>query len=165
MTLPELTPARWLTAWSLDRPVAVTVLALAVGYLLLVRRAREPWPWSRTAWFVGAGLGSAVVVTMSFLGTYDRVLLWPLACQDVLLLTVVPIGLTLGRPVALVRAAFPHRTRTTRLGRVLSFPLVGSVLAVGVLLAVYTTGWDAARLDSPALLQATRLLLVALGCA
>lgn len=165
MTLPELTPGRWLTAWSLDRPVAAVVLVLAVGYLLLVRRARGPWPWTRTAWFLGAGLGSLVLVTMSFLGTYDRVLLWPLACQDVLLMTVVPVGLTLGRPVALVQAAFPHRPRRSRLGRLLAFPLVGSVLAVGVLLAVYTTGWDAARLDSPALLQATRLLLVVLGCA
>jgi cytochrome c oxidase assembly factor CtaG len=165
VTLPELTPQRWLTAWSLDLPVLVLVLALTAGYLLLVRRSREPWPRRSTALFVLAGLGTLVLTTMSFLGTYDRVLLWPLAVQDVLLLTVVPVGLTLGRPLALLQAAFPRRPRrSSRVTRLLGFPLVGSVLAVVVLLAVYTTGWDQARLDSPALLEATRLLLVVVGC-
>ena len=162
MHLPELTPSRWLTAWSLDVPVLVVVLALAAGYLLLVRRAT--WPGSSTAWFLTAGLGLPVLVTMSFLGTYDRVLLWPLAVQDVLLLTLVPIGLTAGRPLALIRAAFPSNRKPSRLSRVLSFPLVGSVAAVAVMLAVYTTGWDQARLGSPTLLELTRLLLVVVGC-
>jgi cytochrome c oxidase assembly factor CtaG len=157
--LPELTPARWLTAWSLDLPVLVVVLLLAGGYLALARRT--DWPRRTTAWFLLAGLGSLVVVTMSFLGTYQEVLLWPLAVQDVLLLTLVPVGLTLGRPLALFRAVRPRPPRTPTF---LSFPLVGSLVAVGVLLAVYTTGWDDARLDSPVLLQLTRLLLVVVGC-
>jgi cytochrome c oxidase assembly factor CtaG len=101
---------------------------------------------------------------MSFLGTYDRVLLWPLAVQDVLLLTVVPIGLTLGRPLALLKAVFPRNGRRSRLTQVLGFPLVGSVVAVTTLLLLYTTGWDAARLRSTALLELTRLLLVVVGC-
>jgi cytochrome c oxidase assembly factor CtaG len=157
--LPELTPSRWLTAWSFDLPVAVTVVLLAAGYLALARRVE--WPRTSTAWFLTAGLGSLVVVTMSFLGTYQEVLLWPLAVQDVLLLTLVPVGLTLGRPLALLRAVRP---RPPRKPTFLSFPLVGSVVAVSVLMSIYTTGWDAARLDSAALLQVTRLLLVVVGC-
>jgi cytochrome c oxidase assembly factor CtaG len=157
--LPELTPSRWLTAWSFDLPVALVVLVVAAAYLVLA--VRVGWPRRTTAWFLLAGLGSVVVVTMSFLGTYQEVLLWPLAVQDVLLLTLVPVGLTLGRPLGLLRAVWPRPPRTPTF---LSFPLVGSVVAVGVLLSIYTTGWDAARLDSPALLQATRLLLVVVGC-
>ncbi|MCW2600078.1 MAG: conserved rane protein of unknown function [Frankiales bacterium] len=169
MALPPPTASRWLTAWSLDLPVLLFVVVLAAAYLLLVRRIRAagvPWPAASTGWFLTAGLGSIMVVTMSSLGTYDRVLLWPLAVQDVLLLTLAPVGLTLGRPVALLRAARrrPDHRQPGRLRRFLSFPLVGSVVAVGVLLAVYTTGWDQARLDSPALLEVTRLLLVAVGC-
>ena len=163
--LPELTPSRWLTAWSLDLPVALALLAVAVGYLALVRRERHrgrPWSRAATAWFLLGGLGPVVVATMSFLGTYDLVLLWPLAVQDVLLLTLVPVGLTLGRPLALLRSGEPRPQG--RLAKVLTFPLTGSVVAVGVLLAIYTTGWDQARLDSPALLEATRLLLVVAGC-
>jgi cytochrome c oxidase assembly factor CtaG len=162
VTLPDLTETRWLTAWSLDVPVLVAVLFLAGGYLLLQRRVT--WPMGSTVWFLGGGLGSLTVVTMSFLGTYDRVLLWPLAVQDLLLLTVVPIGLTAGRPLALIRAVFPRPSRPSRVTRFFSFPLVGSVLSVSVLLAVYTTGWDEARLDSSWKLELTRLLLVAVGC-
>jgi len=160
--LPGLTPHRWLTAWSIDVPVLVTLGLLAFGYLLLARRTT--WPRSMTAWFLLAGLGVPALTTMSFLGTYDRVLLWPLAVQDVLLLTLVPIGLTLGRPLALVRAVFPRNRGRSRLTNALGFPLVGSVVAVSVMLAIYTTGWDAARLDSPTLLEFTRLLLVVVGC-
>ena len=96
---------------------------------------------------------------------YDHTLFWVLGVQDVLVMTLVPIGLTLGRPVALWRALRPRERGRGRLARVLGFPLVGSVLAVTLLVLVYTTGWDAARLSSEALFQATRLLLLGAGCA
>jgi cytochrome c oxidase assembly factor CtaG len=155
--LPPLTVHRWLTGWSAAPGPLVLAAALAGGYLLAVRRRDEPWPISRTAWFLVAGVGSLLVTTQSFLGTYDRTRFWPLAVQDVLLLTVVPLGLTLGRPLELLGPR-------ARLPRPLDQPLVGSLLSVGALLAVYTTGWDAARLDSPVLLAATQWLLVGLGC-
>jgi len=109
-------------------------------------------------------------VTGSFLGTYSRVLFWPLAVQDVLLMTLVPVGLTLGRPVALWRAVRPTRgvaasPARRALGRLLGFPLTGSVLAVTLLLLVYTTGWDQARLQHSWLLALTRLVLLTAGCA
>ena len=173
MTLPPLTPLRWLTAWQLDLPMLAVALLLALAYLHGVRRASArgvAWPRAATGWFLGAGVGSVVLATMSFLGVYDRVLMWPLATQDLVLMTVVPIGLTLGRPIALWRAAGPERDRPAHRGRdqvlrVLSFPLFGSLLAVTLLLLVYTTSWDQTRLEQPALLQLTRLVLLAAGCA
>ena len=165
-----LTLSRCLTGWHLDLPVAALCALALSAYLAGVRRVRATggcWSRGRTAWFVVGGLGSLVVTTMSVLGSYDRVLFWALAVQDVILLTVVPIGLTLGRPVALWRAALARATPPRppgRIGRLVRFPLVGSVVGVTLLLLVYTTGWDAARLASPGLLQATRLLLLAAGC-
>ena len=170
--LPSLTSARWLTGWSPDVPVLVVAGAAAAVYALRARRLRErggAWPAAVTFWFLAGGLGSLVVVACSFVGTYSRVLFWPLAVQDVLLLTLVPVGLTLGRPVALWRASRPMPYRSGprppgRLVRLLSFPLTGSVVAVAMLLSVYTTGWEQARLEHFWLLETTRFLLLAAGC-
>ena len=168
-----LTPARWLTGWSPSVPaLALAVLAVAV-YVLAVRRVRARgghWDRASTCWFAGGGVGSLLLVTCSFLGTYSRVLFWPLAVQDVLLMTLVPVGLTLGRPVALWRSVRPTPGRVASrprraLGRLLGFPLTGSVLAVTLLLLIYTTGWDQARLEHQTLLELTRLALLTVGCA
>jgi putative copper resistance protein D len=167
--LPPLTTARWLTEWSVDVPVLVaSVLAIAV-YGVAVRRVRAEggrWSVGASCWFVVGGIGSLLLITCSFLGTYSRTLFWPLAVQDVLLLTLVPVALTLGRPVALWHAVrrSPPTSSWRRVRRVLGFPLTGSVVAVTLLLLVYTTGWDQARLEHPALLEATRLLLLVAGC-
>jgi cytochrome c oxidase assembly factor CtaG len=164
-----LTTARALTGWSIDGPVLVAALCAAAAYVLAVRRVRArggDWPRSATGWFVIGGLGTLVVVTCSFLGVYARVLFWPLAVQDVLLLSLVPVGLTLGRPIRLWRAwrGSSAGTDPGLVVRLLSFPLTGSVLAVALLLVVYTSGWDQARLEHRWLLEATRFLLVAAGC-
>lgn len=168
--MPPLTYARWLTAWSPDVPVLIISAAVGAVYGLAVRRIQQrggTWPAAATSWFLAAGLGSLMLVTCSFLGTYSRVLFWPLAVQDVLLLTLVPVGLTLGRPVALWRTYRPTSSRgprpAGRIMRVLSFPLTGSIVAVALLLMVYTTGWDQARLEHPWLLETTRLVLLAAG--
>jgi len=168
-----LTPARWLTGWSWDVPAVVLAVPAVVVYVLAVRQVQArggSWNRAATGWFVGVGAGSLLLVTCSFLGTYSRVLFWPLAVQDVLLMTLVPVGLTLGRPVALWRAVRPTRgvaasPARRALGRLLGFPLTGSVLAVALLLLVYTTGWDQARLQHGWLLALTRLVLLTAGCA
>ena len=170
--LAPLTPARWLTGWSLDVPAVLLAVLVVAVYLLAVRQVRAhagSWHWAATGWFVGAGAGSLLLVTCSFLGTYSRALFWSLAVQDVLLMTLVPVGLTLGRPVALWRAVRPVRGVAASparrvLGRLLGFPLTGSVLAITLLLLVYTTGWDQSRLQHSALLELTRLVLLSAGC-
>lgn len=168
--LPPLTGDRWLRGSSLDVPVLVAAAVLGALYLAGVRRVRGrggAWPGSWTAAFLLAGLGPPLLVTCSVLGTYDRVLFWAAAAQDVLLLTLVPVGLTLGRPLALLRAVrgpVAGPTAPGLLARLVGFPLVGSVVAVGTLLSVYTTGWDPARLEHPWLFALTQGVLVAVGC-
>ena len=154
---PASSTSPWLSGWVVAPvPLGLAVL-LAAGYVLAARR-RSGWPPSRTAWFLLVGVGSLLAVTQSWLGESGRAQFWPLAVQDVLLVTVVPLGLTLGRPLELWG-------RRARLPRVLHLPLVGSVLGTGVLTALYVTGWDLARLESPALFAATQVLLLAAGCA
>ena len=166
-----LTGLSAVTGWSADVPALVVVSVVSAAYLLAVRRAGtrgEPWSATASAWFLIGGMGSLLLVTCSFLGTYSRVLFWPLAVQDVLFVTLVPVGMTLGRPLALWRTVCPRRDTRLRLPSALrslfGFPLTGSVLAVVLLLLVYTTGWDQARLEHPALLALTRLLLLGAGC-
>ena len=107
--LPALTPQEWLTGWSLAPVPLLLAAGLAAGYLLLARG--RSWPRGRTLWWLLGGVGSLVVVTQSFLGTYDRARFWPLAVQDVLLLTLVPLGLTLGHPLELLRVRLPALLR------------------------------------------------------
>ncbi len=117
--LPPLTPARWLTQWSLNVPALLLAGLVVLVYVLAARRVRlrgGQWDRSSTSWFVCVGVGSWLLVTCSILGTYSRVLFWPLAVQDVLLMTLVPVGVTLGRPVALWRSVRPRSGRQPRRG-------------------------------------------------
>src|SRR5258705_9533324 len=104
-----LTATQVFTGWSFDPATATAVVALGAAYLLGVRRATRfrRWPPIRTTLFLAVGLGSWVISTMSFLGTYDTVLFWPRAIQTVLLLMVTPLFLALGMPVTLLMRALP----------------------------------------------------------
>jgi cytochrome c oxidase assembly factor CtaG len=83
-----LTATQVFTGWSFDPTTATAVVVLAAAYLVGVRRATRThrWPRIRTTLFLAVGLGSWVISTMSFLGTYDTVLFWPRAIQTGLLL-------------------------------------------------------------------------------
>lgn len=152
--LPVLTVQRWFTTWHLDVPVTVAALVVLVGYLRAARR-REGWPVSRTWCLVGALVG-LVVVRSSYLAVYDHTLFWVLAVQDVLLLAVVPLPLALSRPWELL----PTRARGWSIP-----PVVGSLVAVLTLVAVYVTPWDQARLEHAWLFRLTQLALLAAGTA
>lgn len=163
----SLLAVRW------DVPVLLVMGLLALVYGLAVRRVvgrGGSWPPMTTMCF-GAGLAAVVVITCGTLGVRQEVDFGALALQDVLLVTVVPVLLALGRPLRLrqlARAApprAPRRAAVTRiLSRVLGFPLTGSVLAAALLVLLYTTGWDAARLEHPLLLELTRAVLLGGGC-
>ncbi len=171
LDLPPLTTGTWLLHWHLDLSMAVLITVLAGTYLACVLRLRRrgtAWAPGATACFLLAGLGGLVLTTMSFLGAYNRVLFWPGAVENVLLLTLAPVALTLGRPVELLRRSLGPKLRPPRMiGVVLrgvASPFVGSVLAVGLLLALYTTSYDEATLRHPALLAALHLQLLVVGC-
>jgi putative copper resistance protein D len=144
-----LTASSALSAWRLDGPALVAVVVLGGGYLAGVRRVRRRggrWPAWRVAAFLGPGLGSAVVVTMSSLGVYDRVLFWPRAVQYTVMLGVVPLFLAVGEPLELARRALGPTGRrrldaavSSRTVRVLAFPLVGALLGVVALMVAYFT--------------------------
>jgi putative membrane protein len=153
---PELTFTSALTSWTLDPGGVVLLLALAVPYVVAVRRVRRAggrWPAGRSVAFA-AGLVAVLVATMSFLGVYAHVLFWVTSVQMALLLTVVPVLLSLGAPVTAVRAASPtageraDRVLGSRVVRLLTFPLLAAAVLALVPLVVWTTPLQEASMRS-----------------
>jgi cytochrome c oxidase assembly factor CtaG len=154
VTPGPLTAASAVTSWQVDLPVLLGVAIATLAYLAGVR-SRGDWPVHRTLWFLVAMAG-IVVVESSFLGVYDHVLFWALSAQDVLLLALLPVPLVLSHPLLLLGRTPSHRWSAA--------PLIGSVAALAVLLSVYVTGWDLARLRHESLFNLTHLLLLLAGC-
>lgn len=172
VALPPISPAALAGHWTF-RPVVVAALVLAAaGYALGVGRARRrPFGWSgaRSSAFAG-GLLSLAVVTCSGLDAYGRVIFWPQALADTCLLTITPVLLGLGTPIALAEAALPPRAAARLTGlvhgravRALTFPLVGSLGSVAALLTLWFTPYLGAALRHPWLLGVAQLELVAVG--
>lgn len=174
VALPELTSGRFLESWSADPAAIALVLLLGGTYawgVARLRRRGESWPVVRTVAFGLLGLGTIVVATMSSLAVYDRILFWPAAVQNILLDLIAPIGLALGDPLSLAYRALPHaraeRLRgvvTGRTVRLLTFPLVSSVLVVASELGVYFTPYFETALRVRAVHELMYLHLVLVGC-
>lgn len=172
--LAPLTAERFVATWRFDVWAALVVLGLLVAYLCGVRAAGRrgvDWPRARSAWFVGLGLATIVVATMSSLSVYSRVLLWPMALQVTLLLTIVPVGLGLGDPLGLVTASLStsaadrwHRVLDNRVLRFLTFPAIAPVLAVATQFAVFFTGYIGAAQRHSSVMDLLQLQLVVTGC-
>jgi cytochrome c oxidase assembly factor CtaG len=169
---PALTPASAVTSWTVDIPVLLAVLAAAGLYLAgvwRVRRAGQAWPAARTVAFLAGGTGALMIATMSFLGVYQRVLFWPRAVQNVLLLLVAPLFLTLGRPLSLLIAAAPgpgsraQAAVRSRAARILTFPAITALVLVIVPFLLYFTPWYEAGLRSDAVRELTYFALLAPG--
>ncbi|MCL6675095.1 cytochrome c oxidase assembly protein [Streptomyces panaciradicis] len=173
-SLPELTPGRLFTSWQWDLPALLLVVLLGGLYgwgVLRLRRRGEPWPVARGAAFGLLGLGALVVATMSALAVYDRVLFWPAAVQNILLDLIAPLGLALGDPLRLALRALPEpaagrvrRAMTGRLVRLLTFPLVSTVLVLATELTVYFTPYFETALRVGWLHQVMYLHLLLAGC-
>ncbi|WP_373304361.1 cytochrome c oxidase assembly protein [Streptomyces anandii] len=168
------TVGRLLGSWQLDVPALLLVVVLGALYgagVLRVRRRGGPWPFARSAAFGLLGLGALVVATMSALAVYDHVLFWPAAVQNILLDLVAPLGLALGDPLRLAVEALPERGAgrvrrvvTGRVVRVLTFPLVSTVLVLATELVVYFTPYFATALRVGWLHELMYLHLLAAGC-
>jgi cytochrome c oxidase assembly factor CtaG len=173
-TLPPLTVGRFFFTWHFDGWVAAGVLIMLAGYLLALRAAARrgtTWPRARTAWFVALGLGTIVVATMSSLAVYSQVLLWPMALQISLLLTIVPVGLGLGHPLGLIGAALSprgaarwDRALTGPVVRVLTFPAVAPLLVVATQFVVFYSGYIGASQQHAWVLHLLQFQLVVTGC-
>jgi cytochrome c oxidase assembly factor CtaG len=144
---PPLTPDRLLTAWTWNWWVGLGVLLAAALYLygvVLLRRKGVSWSLGRTAAFVVGGLGTAVVATMSVLGTYDTVLFSVHAVQHMVLMMATPLFLALGAPVTLALRTLPQRPRGwllvllhSRLAQVLTFAPLTFALFIATPFALY----------------------------
>jgi putative copper resistance protein D len=163
------------TRWRLDVPALVGVVVLGAAYLcgvLRLRRRRERWPlWPALAFLV-LGLGSVVAVTMSPLGVYDRVLFWPRAVQNAVLLGLSPLLFAMGEPLELARRTLPHGARVrldaamnSRAARVIAFPLAGAVAGVVALLVLYLSPLYRLTLDSEVAHHLVWLALLLIGAA
>ncbi|TQJ91516.1 cytochrome c oxidase assembly protein [Streptomyces sp. SLBN-31] len=171
---PELTPGRLFTSWQWDVPALLLVALLAGLYgwgVLRLRRRGELWPVARGAAFGLLGLGALVVATMSALAVYDHVLFWPAAVQNILLDLIAPLGLALGDPLRLALRALPEpaagrlrRAMTGRPLRLLTFPLVSTVLVLATELTVYFTPYFETALRVGWLHQVMYLHLLLAGC-
>src|SRR4029453_18973311 len=103
-------------------------------YLAGVVRLRgrgDRWPAARTVLFLGPGLGSIALVTLTGIAAYDTTLLSVHMVQHMMLSMVAPIFLALGAPVTLALRTLPTLPRRrllavlhSRAARVLTFPVV-----------------------------------------
>jgi putative membrane protein len=104
--------------WSIEPPLAYVAVAGALYWLGGRRSRRDAQPALRTAAFVG-GLATIALALDSPIDEYADKLFWVHMSQHVLLLTVAPPLILLGRPWPRMWRALPLRTRTT-VGRTLA---------------------------------------------
>ncbi|GAA2150761.1 putative copper resistance protein D [Humibacillus xanthopallidus] len=172
--MPVLTPSSLLADWTASPAGLALVGVVTVPYAVAVLRARAsgvPWPWRRPALFLLAGVGSLAYAVCGPLAVHRTEVFWIACLQVGVLASLTPVGLALGDPVGLVRArsraAGGERTPLLlrlvegRVARVLTFPAVGSGLAVGTVLLVMLTPWFAQTMVSPT--SAVVLYVVLLG--
>lgn len=144
---PPLTALRLLTGWTWDWPVGIALLVTAALYLWGVHRLAgrgDHWPVARTVSFLVGGLGSALVATMSALGTYDTVLFSMHAAQHLVLMMLTPLFCALGAPMTLALRTLPARGRSVLLAvlhspvaRVLTFTPLALALFIATPFALY----------------------------
>ena len=143
-----------LSLFTQARPeVLPLLLVLAAGGLYLYGTSRlrargDRWATGRTVSFVGGGLGTVAIATMSGLATYDVDLFGPHMVQHMLLTMVAPVFLALGAPVTLALRTLPTGPRGqllrllhSRFARFVTFPLLGWAMFVASPFALYFTGW------------------------
>lgn len=150
------TVLRLLTDWRPDLVFAPLAVALAIGYLLALRRARSRgvrWPHGRTAaWLLGCL--TLLLATSSGLGRYAGAMFSVHQASHMLVAMLAPALLALGGPLTLLRAASPapgsqplptmrevlDRVAGSRPARVLTHPVVALGLFAGAPFALYFTG-------------------------
>jgi cytochrome c oxidase assembly factor CtaG len=170
---PPLTPLTLLTSWTFDPLGASLAVILTCTYavcLIAAHRAGATWSWARSAMFLILGVGTLVYATCGWLAVYRSSLFWVAATQAAVLSAVTAMGLALGDPVALAeRASGDKGARWLRralrgpLPRILMFPLVSSLLAVGSLIIVFFTRYFTASVTHALVREVLYLQLLGTG--
>ncbi|MCW2784922.1 MAG: hypothetical protein JWP74_1439 [Marmoricola sp.] len=174
MELPRYTFAAAVGHWTFNASITAVLVVLAAAYLGGVRSATKrgnSWPLWRTAAFLVLGLGSVALCTMSSLATYNHTVLWALAAQVTLLISIVPVCIAVGDPLGLVQVALSpaavrrwDRLISGRVVRTLTFPAVAAVLAVVLQLVLFFSGLLSLVLRSATALDVLYLVVLAVGC-
>jgi putative membrane protein len=172
--LPPLHVSDLITQVRLDSALPVLLIVVAGLYLYGVHRLRvrgDRWPVARTVFFLGPGLGSIALVTVTGIEAYDSTLLSVHMVQHMVLSMVAPIFLALGAPVTLALRTVPGRPRRALVGalhsrvvRVLTFPLVAYALFVANPFVLYFTSLYRATLAHELLHEWVHLHFLITGC-
>jgi cytochrome c oxidase assembly factor CtaG len=169
---PKLTLGRAFTGWTVDVPMLVLILLLAVLYLAGARKVTRSggrWGVGRSISFCGLGLGFWAIATMSWIGVYSDVLFYARAAQTVLLVLVVPLFLAMGKPITLFIEAYPAAGRRveavirSRAAKVVTFPAITPLALVAVPMSLYFTSWYTAVFASGTVRELTYLILIVPG--
>jgi cytochrome c oxidase assembly factor CtaG len=163
-----------LTQWQFA-PVVTAAVAVTGGLYLwgVVRVARRhparPWPWWRTALFLG-GLAVVVLATESGIGAYDDVLFWDHMIQHLMLIMIAPPMLVVGRPFTLLLHASRNPLHTwakrlirSRVASFLTWPPFGLAAYVAVIVGTHLTGLAHLILQNENLHNAEHVLYLAVG--
>jgi len=171
--VPAFTLASVFTEW-VRSPLGIMLpVGLSIGYAVCLvaawRRSSRPSVFRALIFYV-MGVGSLVLATDGGLAAYREVSFVAAAAQSGVLAAITPMGLALGDPLGLASRAsgqdgpgWLHRVSTARVSRILMFPALASLLAVGVHLGLFVTPWLAASVASGWVRELTYLALLATG--
>ena len=172
--LPSFGPLSVITQAHVELVPLLVVLVLGGLYLYGVARLvsrGDAWPVGRTVSFVGLGLGTFALATMSGLATYDDDLFAVHMVQHMILAMVTPVFLALGAPVTLALRTLPRRPRGSllsllhsRVVRVITFPAIGWLVFVGNPFALYFSGLYEATLEHDWLHELMHMHFLLVGC-
>jgi putative copper resistance protein D len=163
-----------LTQWQFAPVVTAATGAAAAAYLwgawrVARRHPARPWPWWRTALFLG-GLAVVVLATESGIGAYDDVLFWDHMVQHLLLIMVAPPLLVVGEPFTLLLHAsrnplhsWAKRVIRSRVVSFLTWPPFGLVAYIVTIVATHLTGLTGLTLRDPLLHDAEHVLYLVVG--
>jgi putative membrane protein len=172
--MPPISVSRLITEAEPSSWLALVLVVVAGGYLYGVHRLKargDRWPAARTWLFLGPGLGSIALVTLSGLHAYDTTLLSVHMVQHMVLSMVAPIFLALGAPVTLALRTTSGGLRRgllavlhSRLARVLAFPLVAYAIFVVTPFVLYFTDLYRLTLEHELLHELVHVHFVLTGC-
>src|SRR3984957_6937221 len=167
---PKFTMTQAFTAWTVDVPMLVVIVALGAWYLFSVRKVRRQggqWGVGRT--FTFCVLGFWLSAAMSWVGVYQSALFYARAPQTLLLVLVAPLFLMMGKPITLLIEAQPaagNRVAAvirSRVAKVATFPAITTLLLIAVPMSMYFTSWYTAVFNSGTVRELTYLILMVPG--
>jgi cytochrome c oxidase assembly factor CtaG len=156
-------------------PVVTAIAAVAAALYLwgawrvARRHPARPWPWWRTAMFLG-GLAVIVVATESGIGAYDDVLFWDHMIQHLMLIMIAPPLLVVGQPFTLLLHAsrnplhtWAKRVMRSRVVSFLTWPPFGLAAYAAAIVGTHLTGLMGLVMTNPALHNAEHALYLVVG--